>query len=54
MYHSSPTNSDTDSDTLSDYYEVMALDTDPCNSDTTKPVAMISYPTNSFTWVWMP
>ena len=54
MYHSSPTNTDTDGDGLSDSNEVVNLNTDPCNSDTTKPSAVISYPTNNFTWVWMP
>jgi hypothetical protein len=54
LYHSSPTNSDTDGDSLSDYEEAINRNTDPCNSDTNKPVAVISYPTNNLTWVWMP
>jgi len=54
LYHSSPTNYDTDSDGLSDYEEAINLDTDPCNSDTNKPTVIISFPTNNFNWVWLP
>ena len=54
MYHSSPATNDSDNDTLTDYEEVINRNTDPCNPDTNKPAAVISYPTNNFTWVWMP
>lgn len=54
LYHSSPTNYDTDDDGLSDYEEAINLHTDPCNNDTGMPTAVIAFPTNNFNWVWLP
>ena len=54
VYHTCPTNSDTDGDGLSDYAEVIELDTDPNNDDTNKPAVQIIFPPNGYRWVWVP
>jgi hypothetical protein len=54
VYHTSRTNSDTDGDGLSDYQEVITLHTDPNNPDTNKPIIFITFPTNNFSWEWLP
>ena len=53
MYHTSPTNSDTDGDSIDDGIEVDNR-TDPNNSDTNKPTASFLFPTNNYKWVWIP
>jgi hypothetical protein len=50
---SSPTNSQSDADGINDGTEV-ANRTDPCNSNTTVPTIIITYPPNNFTRVWLP
>jgi hypothetical protein len=53
VYHTSATTNDTDGDGIHDDVEV-ANRTDPNNPDTTKPVVTITYPTNNFSWEWLP
>jgi len=54
MYHTCPTNWDSDGDTLSDYEEVISLNTDPNNDDTNRPTAAMVFPPDGYRWVWMP
>jgi len=54
MYHSCRTNEDTDYDGLNDYEECITLHTDPNNPDTNKPVVYMTFPTNNFSWVFLP
>ena len=54
MYHTCPTNWDSDGDTLSDYEEVISLNTDPNNDDTNRPTAVMVFPPDGYRWVWMP
>jgi hypothetical protein len=54
VWHTSATTNDTDNDGITDYQEVIVLHTDPNNNDTNKPIVTITYPTNNFSWEWMP
>ena len=54
MYHTCPTNDDTDADGYDDYEEVITYKTDPNNNDTSCPSITIDLPTNNFERTWMP
>lgn len=53
LYHTSPANSDTDSDTINDGQEVSNR-TDPNNPDAGKPVTVIILPANGSQRMWIP
>lgn len=54
LYHSSPTNYDTDGDGSSDYTEAVLMRTDPCNGETNMPAVSFLFPTNGAERVWVP
>ena len=53
LYHTSPTNSNTDGDSMDDGEEV-AAGTDPNNPDDSKPTITIILPDNSTELIWIP
>ena len=54
LYHTSPTNSDTDADGYDDYEEVIEMGTDPNNDDTNPPTIFIDLPSNNTERIWLP
>ena len=54
MYHTCPTNWDSDGDHLSDSNEVLNLHTDPNNGNTNPPTVWIVFPSNNYVKVWLP
>jgi len=54
LYHTSPTNSDTDADGYDDYEEVVTMNTDPNNNDITSPTVFICLPINNAERIWIP
>lgn len=54
LYHTSPTNSDTDADGYDDYEEVITMGTDPNNDDTNPPTVWMALPTNNTERIWLP
>ena len=54
LYHTSPTNSDTDIDGYSDYEEVINMHTDPNNNDTTIPSISLDSPENETERIVLP
>lgn len=54
MYHTSPTNSDSDGDGYSDYEEVINMNTDPNNDNTNIPAISIDSPINDTERISLP